>query len=124
MNQCSKCETTQTEKWYFRKSPEILCKKCYDSKRHSIYSKKRFTYKGERIRTKDFPRTGICSVCGFEGKTELHHEEYDDNNPISNTIEVCKSCHCRRAWELGQYDKKMENFSIIMKRDNKGRFTK
>lgn len=47
--------------------------------------------------------TGICRICGYEGKTEMHHiisqarckkirKEELINNP-GNIVELCKNCH-------------------------------
>lgn len=39
-------------------------------------------------------RKGVCNRCGFEGKTDIHH---DDRNPVNNSdenlIELCMMCH-------------------------------
>ena len=57
-------------------------------------------YKDKMISLKENPRKGICEHCG---KTELehgrqldlHHIEYDDNNPTANIIELCHECHMK-----------------------------
>ena len=44
-------------------------------------------------------------------RTSLHHEKYDDSDPLKHTIEVCNSCHGKdsmeRRWsgEIGFKDK-------------------
>lgn len=41
-------------------------------------------------------RTGICSLCGVIGTTELHHIKYKDQGGADtddNLIEVCRDCH-------------------------------
>lgn len=65
----------------------------YDKKR----THRRINFKGKIIRLGFVPRIGICSKCGKKGKTDLHHEEYDSNNILANTIELCDSCHSKET---------------------------
>lgn len=124
---CSKCgsETTQIRKdryhegyqrWRFDDNGNVLCTKCYT---HYVLNPKRVEtgywkqfhhrqtyYKGKARAHKQNPRTGICSVCGKTGKyqTHMHHEQYDDNDILKYTVELCGSCHAkitlhdRRLW--------------------------
>ena len=32
-------------------------------------------------------------------RTSIHHEKYDDSNPLKYTIELCNSCHGRDNME-------------------------
>ena len=42
----------------------------------------------------NFPvKQGICSSCKFIGYTQLHHDKYDDTDPLKYTRELCASCH-------------------------------
>jgi hypothetical protein len=54
----------------------------------------------------DYPlRIGVCNWCRsilgeintqtnkLVKRTVLHHEKYNDNNPLENTIELCDQCH-------------------------------
>jgi len=50
-------------------------------------------YKGKLIHYPHQIRTHICSKCGKQGQTNLHHTKYDDENPLANTIELCVMCH-------------------------------
>ena len=60
-------------------------KKCYT-----------LTYKGKTIYYDHPIRNGICVVCGKRrGRTYLHHQAYDDDNPLAFTVELCFSCHAR-----------------------------
>ncbi len=52
-----------------------------------------FRYKNKTIYLGYNPRKGVCLKCGKEGKTVLHHEKYDDQNPLAHTTEVCYKCH-------------------------------
>jgi len=62
---------------------------------------RRITFKGKRFMLKENPRTGICSNCnksvnnGEIKKTHMHHEKYDENNPLAHTIELCAGCHSK-----------------------------
>lgn len=63
-------------------------------------SQNKIRFYNERVKTPDNPRTGICSKCGaVKGidckRTSIHHEQYDRNDPLSNTIELCNSCHAK-----------------------------
>ena len=59
----------------------------------------RIKFKNKRIKLKFNPRIGICSKCNKSiqkneiKQTQIHHTEYDDINPLANTIELCVSCH-------------------------------
>lgn len=66
-----------------RKNPE---------KRKYIQSKL-LNYKGKTIMMPNPVRTGICKECGNIGRTNIHHKEYDDSNPLAYTIELCIRCH-------------------------------
>ena len=63
------------------------------------YSKKAITFKDKKIRLDYNPRKNICSECGFEGKTDLHHDKYDELNPLNHTRELCVSCHSKITWK-------------------------
>lgn len=97
-----------------------ICKACFSkalrkggkySKQHTVASarwyaengikrKKRITFKigghdFERMYVEGKPRTGVCSECGAVGKTHLHHDLYDPENPLKYTRELCMSCHTK-----------------------------
>jgi hypothetical protein len=104
---CTECKTESTSKWYYKRFRlRTLCKKCYDRIRHSAVDPLRITYKGRRIHLKFLPRKKKCSECGRRGKTHIHHDKYDDNNPLSNVRELCASCHAKVGWKMGIYDNK------------------
>lgn len=43
---------------------------------------------------KNFIKTHKCSLCGFEGITEIHHKDKNPaNSEKDNLIELCVSCH-------------------------------
>jgi hypothetical protein len=101
------------------------CKKCYNNLFHNaIINKKyytrsrdrRVTYKGEQIYLKEPIRKHICSICGYKGITNLHHYgEYIDEDPTANTIELCRTCHTKETWKLGQYDTERYRARIILR---------
>ena len=59
----------------------------------------RIRFKGPQIDLDFNPRTGVCMKChkskhlGEIKQTHLHHEKYDESNPLNYTIELCVSCH-------------------------------
>jgi hypothetical protein len=55
----------------------------------------RIKFQGHTKSVPKNPRTGICSICGHIGKTDMHHNQYDPENILANTIEVCDGCHNR-----------------------------
>lgn len=77
-----------------------LCRKCW---RRYYYNRllaaefrltrlhthgRQFYFKYEKL------RTGVCIKCKKKARiTNLHHEKYNANDPLENTIEVCRSCH-------------------------------
>ena len=50
-------------------------------------------FKGKRIPLVYDPRKHVCVMCGFHGRTHMHHKQYHENNPVRDTIELCSSCH-------------------------------
>lgn len=63
-------------------------------------------YKGQVITLEEDPRCGVCNHCrAVSGEIDaqrdrfyrrafhMHHEKYDDSNPIAHTTETCPSCH-------------------------------
>jgi hypothetical protein len=119
---CAACDSTTTyvyhngnEQWHTHDG-YWLCHKCFEKYVHSpvygpvrnekwnpINGPRRQMYKYRQVVHKQIPRKGICERCGVTNKrTNLHHEEYDDNNPLAHTVELCASCHMKTSWELGQ----------------------
>ena len=90
-----------------------LCKECaskdqkkfreshldYVDKMNKQRGDTRISFKEKHIRLDLPPRTGVCSICGkkypkeLKRRTILHHDEYDEKNPLSYTREVCQGCH-------------------------------
>ena len=108
MKQCINCESITTPfnkngsaMWY-KHNDGYICVKCYhilkwNPTNNPINNAKRILFKGKRILLKEKPRTGICSWCNKKGLTDIHHIEYHDNNPLKDTIELCKSCHAKES---------------------------
>lgn len=91
-----------------------FCRKCYDKliwtpQRQKIYNPRKLCYKGKQIILEKSPRTHICSNCGKEGLTHMHHKEYHDNDISKDTIELCVSCHnkTRPRNKSGQFEKEI-----------------
>ena len=91
-----------------RRNP--ITSKKWNPIRHARYGPRRNTFKGERIYHDENPRKGICEKCGrsigdeyinCDGqiaiikRTHIHHIQYDENDPLANTIELCVSCHMK-----------------------------
>jgi len=122
---CKNCNSNNTfvnnKGWsyWYRYEDGYLCKSCYMKlinnpkwqKIHSkIYSPRRFTFKGLRIRLPENIRKGHCTACnknigdkfinrfGNEDvikATHIHHIQYYNNNPLKMTVELCPSCHSK-----------------------------
>ena len=66
---------------------------------HAISNPNRIYFQGKRLQLNENPRTNVCSQCGksypedLSEQTILHHTKYDPDNPLENTIEVCRGCH-------------------------------
>ncbi len=57
-------------------------------------------FKGKQILLQYNPKIGVCNLCRkvvpFDCKrTNMHHEEYDNTDPLKHTIEICVGCHCK-----------------------------
>jgi len=119
--------------WHFKEDPNsILCHKCYRRRYYEnnqerelklsekwcninrilrkSYTKRIFRFKDKRITVDHEVRIGVCSKCGKSIKkqeikrTHLHHEKYDEDNPLNNTKELCVSCHMKRTKELKRFN--------------------
>lgn len=95
------------------------CKSCYFKvfeypkkkvKWGSIHSHRRVGFKGSSKSVKENPRIGFCNICkkwvGEEyinrfgqktpiTKTDMHHINYHEDNPLKDTLELCSSCHAK-----------------------------
>lgn len=119
---CYYCKSTTTYKypdgrikWFRVKDVAnvFMCRKCkykHDYKEKALpkvleNNKRRIKYKGKSIYLKKNPRTGKCANPKCIGEytiTDMHHEQYHDDDPLKDTIELCKRCHALRSIELGQ----------------------
>lgn len=88
-------------KLYYKEHPEVR-KRGHD-KWHPITNPKRMWFKNKSISLKENPRTGVCSLCRYQGKTHMHHTQYDKSDPLKHTIELCISCHGKESYRLGQF---------------------
>lgn len=61
---------------------------------HRIESKLNvIVYKGKTLTFPFNVKNGLCSNCGREGYTQLHHIKYHDEDPLKDTVELCAHCH-------------------------------
>jgi len=66
-------------------------------KRQEGLRKSWVSYKGKTITLDVEPRKGYCSDCKTkDAHTHLHHEEYHDDDPLKDTVELCIKCHSKR----------------------------
>jgi hypothetical protein len=95
--------------WFYNydRDNNVLCFSCY--RKFISYPitlartrGKRLHFRGREIYLSENPKTGTCQVCNRSiskdeiKKTDMHHEEYDDNDPLAHTIELCVNCHNHR----------------------------
>jgi hypothetical protein len=111
--------------WYRDKGSNRMCKRCYnrlvtnpkwgpinhkkwDPITNRKWSPRQLLFRGKRLRLAFEPRIGVCNLCraviGFDCKrTSMHHEDYDETDPLRHTIEVCGGCHNRIEWRKRKY---------------------
>ena len=85
----------------------VLCTRCNSRYFRNPISNARYSHNRMHFNKKDLhlqfnPRTGFCSNCGRVGKTHLHHDQYDEANPLAHTVELCMSCHMKETWRAKQ----------------------
>ena len=66
------------------------------------WNKRSITYYGEKRYFDQDVRTGKCYFCHLYGRTQkyykqtyIHHLDYDDDDPLMWTLELCSGCHYR-----------------------------
>jgi hypothetical protein len=102
--------------YFWTPNPPIgwLCHKCNckyikNPKRkqgfNQKYNDRKILFKNRTVFVEKPPRIGVCNLCravtgqinGQSGKicrmTNMHHEEYHDENPLKDAIEACVRCH-------------------------------
>lgn len=90
------------KKWKINHPEQVKLLQLKHSKINNPKSnRKKILFKGGQVWIGYNPRSGICSKCkrsvhkGEIKKTNLHHTQYDENNPLAHTIELCVSCHIK-----------------------------
>lgn len=118
-------DKTTARWWNHNLEGQRVCHKCYRrfiwkgykksvQKNNNRQTPLKIYFKNRRITLKENPRSGICSICGKLGKTDMHHFLYDNNDPLKYTQELCAGCHAKESLRSEQ-----------IKRDSiTGRFTK
>lgn len=119
---CEACDTDTTVKnTWCKHDGHWLCGNCYTryvrnpafSKQYAMKNNPRRVRFGNKrviiIKTIDLksPRKGTCQICGKVGRTNIHHKQYHNEDPLKDTIELCVSCHTKESWKLGQITKQM-----------------
>ena len=112
---CNRCGSDKTtDRWWNHDKENNglpICRRCYNN--HIRYRSpesirkeyvRRYTFKSKLIYHNEVPRKGVCSKCGARAgieckRTQLHHTDYDSDNPLAHTIELCASCHGKETWK-------------------------
>jgi hypothetical protein len=110
MRTCSSCRSADTllsynrfgypyKRWTNDGQGGWLCNRCYNRIVYRPKSHNHILFKHKTIYLQSNPRDGICSQCGKTGITHIHHTEYHDDDPLRDTIELCRSCHAYETWK-------------------------
>lgn len=123
--ECYSCGNSKTRirsngypEWIFNHDfhNNVLCRKCFDKLvwspiknpiSNAKWQANRILYKGRRILLKLPPRKGVCSSCGRTvssgaiNQTQIHHDNYHDNDVLKDTRELCVKCHQKFHFENG-----------------------
>jgi hypothetical protein len=116
---CHKCymkliinprRTPEYIKKYTDRRPKGWCKK-YNKLRKLT---RRIRFKTKRIHMKTDFRTHQCQLCrnkigdeyinskgkkAYTKKIDIHHIQYHEDEPLKDTIEICRSCHSKITWK-------------------------
>jgi hypothetical protein len=66
------------------------------------------------------PRKGVCELCGKKGVTDMHHMEYQEDDPLKDTIELCDSCHAYETQAQMRMNRQYyENQIVVTNGDNR-----
>lgn len=108
---CSTCNSEETYVYkrlsrpQWRRHPVTggwLCHKCYCK---LVSEPKRMFFQDKKITLDEPARCGVCNWCrnvvgqfdartlGLITRTHMHHEEYHDDDPLKDAIEICVPCH-------------------------------
>jgi len=74
------------------------CKSCHQK----FHNSRQMRFKGKRITLPTNPRLGICSICGKKipensnRQMSMHHDFYDESNPLNFTVEMCMHDHMQQ----------------------------
>lgn len=116
-NKCKECRNKNSRKggkYYEKQLITSLAWKHRNKERLHLYDKKRYgthptlakshrdrrvLFNGKTIYLEENPRTNKCSFCGksfpkeLTQQTTLHHWAYEDDNPLTYSLELGTSCH-------------------------------
>lgn len=81
--QCYTCKLLSHKKWYTK------------AKLTNDYLVKRRVrrYTQTLVQSGRLIKLNLCIMCGYSGRTELHHTSYTKDPSFKNIIEVCRLCH-------------------------------
>jgi RNase P subunit RPR2 len=80
---------------------KVLANEALSKARQKEWNSHRILFKSKRVYLKENPRKGICMNCGKHGRTDIHHDRYNDD-PLKHIVELCVSCHWHKSVEMGQ----------------------
>jgi hypothetical protein len=99
-----------TYTWSKDRKGGFWCSKCYqkitrDPEKVRARNRRQIFFKDRVIYLSKNPRTGVCSLCGNKvgkeiKKTDMHHIEYHDDDPLKDTIELCAACHMKESLRI------------------------
>ena len=100
--------------WATNKPTDLyLCKQCFDN---IIYTPdataRKIRFKNKRIVLPFKPRKGECKICHRKIRTNIHHIEYHEDDPMKDTLEICIKCHNIETLRLGQRIPKQKDLSV------------
>jgi hypothetical protein len=95
-NLCKRCASTYLKQWASTKHGKII-----RDQNTRKQAPRKLRFKDKIIRVLTPPRKNVCELCGkkypeeLKSQTHIHHEEYDPDNPLIHTKELCRSCHAK-----------------------------
>ena len=88
-------DRSEINRRYRENHPDIIKRsnKKWNPINNPIINKNQIRFKDKKIYLGFNPKTGVCSLCRYQGKTHMHHIKYHPEDPLKDTIELCISCH-------------------------------
>lgn len=97
----------ENDRLYYIKNRDIILEYMANYRKNNsdkihAYTRTKVRFHDKQIPTGTQFRKDECSECkrkiGIDEikRTNMHHERYDINNPLSHTVELCIRCHRKR----------------------------